>query len=158
MATQTQEPKRKGSKKKEQPEIVIETADSRHLVSLYWSKVVSAVTAPFGRAIRRVKNKTGNIWALVEPYKWRIIWTVAALVFLTLVVGGMVSLWLWRDEITRIAGAAWDKVSKNWLTTASEAVVAQAPVVSPNGDKPVVKTVKEAVKKVAKDGANPGVN
>ncbi|MCP4428097.1 MAG: hypothetical protein GY803_26725 [Chloroflexi bacterium] len=153
MATQTQEPKRKGSKKKEQPEIVVEAAGSRHLASFYWSKLVSAVTAPFGRAFWRIKSTAERIWARVEPYKWRIVLTVAALVFLTLVIGGLVSLWLWRDEIAGIARTVWNKVSENWLTTASEAVVAQAPVVSPNGDELVKKTVKTVARKVAKDGA-----
>ncbi len=160
MATQIQEPKRKSSKKKEQAEVIIEAAGLRHLARFYWSKLVSTVTAPFERAIWRVKGAVARIWVQVEPYKWRIVWTVAALVFLTLVVGGLVSLWLWRDEIAQITEAAWKKVNENWLTTASEAVVAQAPVVSPNGGGTVkpVKTIAKTLKRQAvKNGSARGV-
>lgn len=150
MATQIEEPKRKGSNKKEQPEIVIEAAGNRHLAGLFWSKLVNAVTAPFRRASRRVREIALSAWVRVEPYKWRIVLTVVSLIVLTLVIGGLVSLWLWRDELARLVQTVWHKVSRSWPATASETVVAQAPVVSPNGGQTTVKKVVNTAAKTAK--------
>ena len=61
--------------------------------------VIRFVTAPF----RYVQAQLEKQWFRLKPWlarhKRRLIWSALALVFLSLVVGGGITLYLWREEL-----------------------------------------------------------
>ena len=65
--------------------------------------VIWFVTAPFRYAQARLET----LWFRVKPWlvkhKRRLIWSALALVFLSLIVGGGITLYLWRDEVVALA-------------------------------------------------------
>ncbi len=134
----TEATKDKAKKKIDHP-APAKTKNTPGLVSLLISKAISALTIPF----QWVKNKIENIWLRCEPWvvrnKWRLLWSTLALIFLTVFVGGLVTLWIWREEIVLAAHWTYGQIVGSSQPVA-EVVVAQATTVekvaqavSPNG-------------------------
>ena len=48
---------------------------------------------------RRLRAQIEGIWLKLKPYKKRIVWTIVALLVLSVVIGGAVTIYLWRDEL-----------------------------------------------------------
>ncbi|MCB0190390.1 MAG: hypothetical protein KDJ65_00450 [Anaerolineae bacterium] len=65
--------------------------------------VIRLLTAPF----RYVQAQLEKQWFRFKPWlirhKRRLIWSILALVFLSLVVGGGITLYLWREELLALA-------------------------------------------------------
>ena len=65
--------------------------------------VIRFLTAPF----RYVQAQLEKQWFRLKPWlarhKRRLIWSALALVFLSLVVGGGITLYLWREELLTLA-------------------------------------------------------
>ena len=65
--------------------------------------VIRFLTAPF----RYVQAQLEKQWFRLKPWlarhKRRLIWSVLALVFLSLIVGGGITLYLWREELLALA-------------------------------------------------------
>ena len=65
--------------------------------------VIRFLTAPF----RYVQAQLEKQWFRLKPWlarhKRRLIWSALALVFLSLVVGGGITLYLWREELLALA-------------------------------------------------------
>ena len=65
--------------------------------------VIRFLTAPF----RYVQVQLEKQWFRLKPWlarhKRRLIWSILALVFLSLVVGGGITLYLWREELLALA-------------------------------------------------------
>lgn len=65
--------------------------------------VIRFLTAPF----RYVQAQLDMLWFRFKPWlarnKRRLIWSALALLFLSLIVGGGITLYLWRDEIWALA-------------------------------------------------------
>ena len=65
--------------------------------------VVRFLTAPF----RYAQAQLEMLWFRLKPWlvrnKRRLIWSALALLFLSLIVGGGITLYLWRDEVWALA-------------------------------------------------------
>jgi len=65
--------------------------------------VVRFLTAPF----RYAQAQLEKLWFRLKPWlvrnKRRLIWSALALLFLSLIVGGSITLYLWRDEVWLLA-------------------------------------------------------
>ena len=65
--------------------------------------VIRFVTAPFRYAQAQLEKQ----WFRLKPWlarnKRRLVWSVLALVFLSLIVGGSITLYLWREELLTLA-------------------------------------------------------
>ena len=65
--------------------------------------VIRFVTAPFRYAQAQLEKQ----WFRFKPWlarnKRRLVWSVLALVFLSLIVGGGITLYLWREELLTLA-------------------------------------------------------
>ena len=65
--------------------------------------VIRFVTAPFRYAQAQLEKQ----WFRLKPWlarnKRRLVWSVLALVFLSLIVGGSITLYIWREELLALA-------------------------------------------------------
>ena len=65
--------------------------------------VIRFLTAPFRYAQAQLEKQ----WFRLKPWlarnKRRLVWSVLALVFLSLIVGGGITLYLWREELLILA-------------------------------------------------------
>lgn len=61
--------------------------------------VIRFVTAPFRYAQTQLEKQWFRLKPWLARHKRRLIWSALALVFLSLIVGGGITLYLWRDEV-----------------------------------------------------------
>ena len=100
----------------------------RHRLADFGYAVVRLLTAPF----RRVRAYLERQWFRLRPWlvrnKRRLIWSILALTFLTFVVGGGLTLYLWRDEILTLAFQSKDRLAGaiNHLRRRAEPVIVVA--------------------------------
>jgi len=75
----------------------------RYRLADFGQAVLHLLAAPF----RWVWSRLEAGWFRLKPWlarnKRRLIWSILALTFLTLVVGGGITLYLWRDEVLALA-------------------------------------------------------
>ena len=75
----------------------------KHRLLDFGATVIRFVTAPFRYAQAQLEKQ----WFRLKPWlvrnKRRLIWSVLALVFLSLIVGGGITLYLWRNEVWMLA-------------------------------------------------------
>lgn len=65
--------------------------------------VIRFVTAPFRYAQAQLEKQWFRLKPWLACHKRRPIWSALALLFLSLIVGGGITLYLWRDEVWLLA-------------------------------------------------------
>ncbi len=74
-----------------------------HRLADFGYTVIRLLTAPFRWIWTRLEDR----WFRLKPWlvknKRRLLWSILALTFLTFVIGGGVTLYLWRDELLTLA-------------------------------------------------------
>ena len=83
----------------------------KHRITDLTYRAFRFATTPF----RWFYETVEDTWFRCEPWiarnKWRIIWSIVAMLTLTIIGGGAVSLWIWREEVSRVAQWAYAKVN-----------------------------------------------
>jgi hypothetical protein len=77
----------------------------------FGTAVIRFVTAPFRYAQAQLERQWFRLKPWLARHKLRLIWSALALVFLSLVVGGGITLYLWREELLALTFRLQGKLS-----------------------------------------------
>lgn len=75
----------------------------RYRLADFGQAVLRLLAAPFRWVWARLEERWFRLKSWLVKNKRRLIWSLLALTFLTLAVGGGITLYLWRDEVLTLA-------------------------------------------------------
>jgi len=102
--------------------------------------VLRLLTAPFRWVLHPIIVRWPRLKAWLSRHKRRIIWSIVALVALSFLAGGVVTFYLWRNEVLALAARFRDFLSR-LLGKATPVIIATAPVTT---EEVVANTVSSA--------------